>query len=141
MSEHDSIMRFPLRAFLKGYVAWAWSALVLLLLFSFVLSRTAVSERGLAYSCSALAFLTACSGGAFAAREAGNTSVFLGLCWSILTIALLLLLGFLIERARMDRDAMISLSAFTLTGAMFGCVFLGGKKTHKYKHVPGFRKR
>ena len=38
MSEHDSIMRFPLRAFLKGYVAWAWSALVLLLLFSFVVA-------------------------------------------------------------------------------------------------------
>ena len=141
MSEHDSLRRFPLRAFLKGYAAWAWSALVLLLLFSFILSRTAASEQVLAYSCSALAFLAACTAGAFAAREAGKASIFLGLCWSILTVALLLLLGFLIDRSRMDRGAVLSMSAFTFAGAMFGCVFLGRKETRKYKHASSHQRR
>lgn len=110
--------------FLRVLLTWLVTAVVLLLLFSLIVSRFATSSRVMAYFSSALSFLTAAAAGAVAGKGRSQGRVLVGLLTGALLTALLCISGLLIRRGMLPSDGMISLVSFTMAGALFGSVFL-----------------
>ena len=127
MAERDAQARFRPQFFLKSFLIWMASAGVLLLLFGLLLSRTAATERTLAYFSAALAFLAACTAGAYASGKGRKLPFVCGLVNALVILGILLLLGFLISRKDLAKDSVLSLVSFTLAGSLFGSVCLGGR--------------
>ena len=137
MSELANPVKMGLFFWKRVWLAWLATAVVFLVLFSFVLSRTMASERMLAWLSSALSFLAACSAG----RQAGKIKLnpFLGglLCAAIL-VGPLLLCGLLIDQKGLSSDSILSLVSLSFSGALVGSVFLGNsvKKRKNQKTFP-----
>lgn len=113
--------------FLRVLLTWLVTAVVLLLLFSLIVSRFATSSRVLAYFNSALSFLTAAAAGAAASKGRSQGRVLVGLLTGVLLTAILCITGLMIRRGMLSSDGIISLVSFTMAGALFGSVFLAPK--------------
>ena len=126
MSERESTRQLNLRYVGKIWLAWLAAAALLLLLSSFILSRTATSERTLACFSSAISFLAACAAGARVGKACKETPFLGGLLCAVFLIVPLLLCGFLVDHGRMNADSVLSLASLSLAGALVGSVFLSG---------------
>ncbi len=116
------------------WITWLAASAVLLLAFSFLLDRTAGSERTMAYLSSALCFLAACAAGAQAARMGKGRSVWGGLLCAVLLLLPLIVCGFLLDRKAMSPDSVLSLASLSLAGSLFGSVFLCARTKKRGKH-------
>lgn len=128
MMEHGEKGNVLLKSLARTWLAWLTTAAVLLLLFSFLLSRSNSSERVLFYFSSGLAFLTACCASAYAGRKSALAPFICGLLSAFFILVPLLFLGLVLDRGRFSHPALLSLISFTLSGALFGSVFFGAEK-------------
>lgn len=127
MSEWESIGKLRLHFLGRAWLAWLLTVCILLLVFSFLVSRTSASEQTLAYLSSALCFLAACAAGRQAARGLKCGTLLCGALCAASLVAVLLLCGFLIDRDKMSSDSVLSLVTLSFAGALFGSVFLSGR--------------
>ena len=145
MSERENPVNLHPQIVFKTFLVWLVSAGLLMLLFGFLLSRTAATERTLAYFSAALVFLSACTAGIYAARQNKIPPFVCGLVSALEILVVLLLLGFLISRKDMEKDSILSLVSFTLAGSLFGSVCLSGqtgrRRSKRTFHPMGTEKR
>ena len=134
MSEWENIGKLRMRFLGRAWLAWLLTACILLLFFSFLVSRTSASEQTLAYLSSALCFLAACAAGRQAAREQKSGVLICGVLCAASLVAVLLLCGFLIDRDSMSSDSVLSLVTLSFAGALFGSVFLSGRTRQRPRH-------
>lgn len=134
MMEHGEKGNVLLKSLARTWLAWLTTAAVLLLLFSFLLSRSNSSERVLFYFSSGLAFLTACCASAYAGRKSTLAPLLSGLLSAVVILVPLLLLGFVLDGSRFSHPALLSLISFTLSGALLGSVFFGAGNKGGRKH-------
>ena len=125
MSGKETVARISPKPLLTVVFAWLLTAFVLLLVFSLAISRLATSSRSMGYCASALSFLSACAAGAAAARERKLPPVLAGLLTGLVIALLLLGVGAALHHGHLPSDGLISLLSFTVSGALFGSVFLG----------------
>ena len=143
MSKSDPQRRFDARLPLRFLLSWLFAALPLLLLCALLLSRFAVSSRSLAYCSAAIGFAAAAAAGASCAASFSGSRALAGLLAGAALTVLLLAVGLLVRRAPLPRDGLLSLVSFTLSGALFGSVFFGGKRKRgkgAFRFAPGAKK-
>ena len=138
MSELDNPGKLGLLFLKRVWLAWLITCVVLLAVFSFVLSRKEVPERALGWLSSVLSFLAACSAGRQVARMKLNPFVG-GLLCALTLVGPLLLCGLLIDQKSLSSDSVLSLVSLSFSGALVGSVFLG-KNENKRKHKSAFPK-
>ena len=136
MSEWENPGKNWLRAWGRAWLIWLLTSVALLAFFSLIISRTAAPERAMAYFSSALCFLAACAAGQQVAKEQTAAPLFCGAICTVFLVLPLLLCGVLIDRKSMSSDSIMSLISFSLAGALFGSILLGGHhKKRKRGHV------
>ena len=121
---------------LSAVVTWFLSAVLLLLLSSFVLHKLAVGERSLAYASSVISFLAAAFAGAAAARKRKGGSFYTALISAAVIVTALLTVGFIIEGSRLDPSGVLSVVSFTFAGCVVGAMLFGGRNRVKKKYYP-----
>ena len=113
---------------LKASVAWAGSALVLLLLASLIVSKANMGMGPIGYVSSSVSFLAAVFAGAYAAKERKGGGFYTGFMTAAIISMVLLTVGFIIEGQEIDASGVLSVVTFTFSGCLVGSVFLGGRK-------------
>ena len=109
---------------IKAVIYWLLTAIPALLLASAVLSLTNADGAKFAYASAAVSFIAAAAAGAEAARARGKGPLATGL---------LLMTGFIIAGSELAPDGILSVAAFTVSGAAAGSVLLRnvGRKRKK----------
>lgn len=115
----------------KAWISWLISAVLLLLIFSFVLAKSSCSSRHMAYLCSLLSLLASVAAGSAAARTSRLPPFLTGLLCGFSTVLLLLLLGLILDRKSLDSNSVLSLVSFTMAGNLIGTVF---SRRNRIKH-------
>ena len=110
----------------RGLSTWLITALILLLLFSFVISLTATSSRSMAYGSAALSFLAAAAAGSKLRLRQTGARLLADLLVAAIVVAVSLLIGLLLGRNGLSSDSILSVVSFTLAGVVFGSFFAGG---------------
>ncbi len=145
MSETKSVRGIEIKFLLRGFIVWAVTALILLLVASAILSKCSVSSTAIGYISSALSFLSAFFAGMFALK--GNKSGLLvkGLILSAALTVFLITIGFIVKGDSMKSSGILSVVSFTFSGGLFGCVmssfFKENNSGHKFKHKSPLRKQ
>lgn len=117
------------RFLLAAFTAWLASSVVLLTAASACVSISGMGEEGLGYINSALSFLAALAAGAAAIRARRKGCVYTGLVTGVTITIFALTLGYIISGRSIEPDGVLSVAAFSVSGALFGSVFfLGGAK-------------
>ena len=133
MSLRGITEKWDLRFLLKSFIAWAVSALILLLIASFIVSKTSMGRGAIGYVSSIVSFLAALSAGAFAAKEKKVGGFYTGLMTAAVISTLLLTVGFIIEGAEIESSGVLSVVTFTFSGCLVGSVFFGTQKNRARK--------
>ena len=116
---------------LRATLAWTISAAVLVLLGASLLCLLRAGEESLAYVSAAVSFFAAFAAG-HAAGKGGGSRLFSGLICGFALCILLLTLGFLIKGGALDASAVLSVTSFTIAGALSGAVLCrSGKKKRR----------
>ena len=126
------------RLILSALLVWSVSALTLLCVTAFALTKLSAGEGAMGYISSALSFLTAvCAGASVGKHSSGGVIYPALLTAAVLTTALLttalLTIGFIVEGSAIEAAGVLSVVSFTFTGCAFGAVLFGGKKRKNYK--------
>lgn len=133
--------KWDLRFLLKAAAAWAVTAAVLLLAASLLVSKSGMGEGSVGYVSSGVSFLSAVSAGAFAAKGRHGGFV-LGLAVGAALSVLLLTVGFIIKGPAIEASGVLSVVTFSFSGALAGCVLLGGRSgARKRRSAPRPRRR
>ena len=118
------------RILLQAILIWLAAALILLLISSAIVAAAGVKAAHFAYFSSGISFLAAfCAGFVVSMRRQDFNWLWALLCGLTLTV-FLLMLGFLAVGEELSSDGVLSVAAFTLSGALIGCFFApkrGGK--------------
>ena len=104
---------------LRAVLAWTISAAALVLLGALLLRLLHAGEEALAYVSAAVSFLSALAAG-LAAGKGGGARLLSGLICGFSLCILLLSLGFLIKGKALDASAVLSVTSFTIAGALSG---------------------
>ena len=116
---------------LRAALAWTISAAVLVLFGAGLLCLLRAGEESLAYVSAAVSFLAAFAAG-HAAGKGGGSRLFSGLVCGFALCILLLTLGFLIKGDALDASAVLSITSFTIAGALSGAFLCrSGKKKRR----------
>ena len=115
----------------KVLILWSMSAIVLLLVCSAAVSRIRTDSSVLGYISSAISFASAALASAYAAGNSKYGAIIVGLCSALVLIIVLLTAGMIISGRDLDAAAIISVVSFTVSGSIFGSVFLkpGNRKS------------
>ncbi len=117
-----------LRLLARSLLAWAGTALVLLLLTALILSRTGTGSAVLGYLNSALSFLSALAAGIAAGGQKGSGGLGQALVTAVTLIILLLGMGFLLADS-LNPSGVLSVVSFTLTGVLLGALLTRGRRS------------
>lgn len=144
MSDSNSVRGLELKFILRGIVAWAVTALALLLISTIVISKCSISSASIGYISSALSFLSAFFAGLFALKGDRRGLLVKGLILAAALTILLLTIGFIIKGDSMKSAGILSVVTFTLSGCLLGCVmssfFKVDSSSKKFKHKGPLRK-
>ena len=121
------------RIILSALLVWAVSALVLLCVTAFALTKLNSGEGAMGYVSSALSFLTAVCAGAAVGRCSSGGAIYPALLTAAVLTTALLTIGFIVAGASIQAAGVLSVVSFTFTGCAFGAVLFGGRKHKKYK--------
>lgn len=118
---------------IKAVIYWLLTAIPALLLASAALSLTNADGAKFAYASAAVSFIAAAAAGAEAARARGKGPLATGLLIGVVITTLLLMTGFIIAGSELAPDGILSVAAFTVSGAAAGSVLLRnvGRKRKK----------
>lgn len=118
---------------IKAVIYWLLTAIPALLLASAALSLTNADGAKFAYASAAVSFIAAAAAGAGAARTRGKGPLATGLLIGVVITTLLLMTGFIIAGSELAPDGILSVAAFTVSGAAAGSVLLRnvGRKRKK----------
>ena len=118
---------------IKAVMYWLLTVIPALLLASLVLSLTNADGAKFAYASAAVSFIAAAAAGAEAARKRGKGPLATGLLIGVVITTLLLMTGFIIAGSELAPDGILSVAAFTVSGAAAGSVLLRnvGRKRKK----------
>lgn len=118
---------------IKAVIYWLLTAIPALLLASAALSLTNADGAKFAYASAAVSFIAAEAAGAGAARTRGKGPLATGLLIGVVITTLLLMTGFIIAGSELASDGILSVAAFTVSGAAAGSVLLRnvGRKRKK----------
>lgn len=118
---------------IKAVIYWLLTAIPVLLLASAALSLTNADGANFAYASAAASFIAAAAAGAEAARTRGKGPLATGLLIGVVITTLLLMTGFIIAGSELAPDGILSVAAFTVSGAAAGSVLLRnvGRKRKK----------
>lgn len=118
---------------IKAVIYWLLTAIPALLLASAALSLTNADGAKFAYASAAVSFIAAAAAGAEAARTRGKGTLATGLLIGVVITTLLLMTGFIIAGSELAPDGILSVAAFTVSGAAAGSVLLRnvGRKRKK----------
>ena len=126
--------RLPGPAFLlSAAIAWALCAAALVLLGALLLRLMHAGEEALAYVSAAVSFLAAFAAGRAAAAKNAGARLAAGLITGGALCILLLSIGFLIRGGGLDASAVLSVSSFTLAGALSGALLFRPAKPSRRK--------
>ena len=114
-----------LRRLLRGLLAWAMTALFLLLLASATLAGTGTGSGILGYVSSAVSFLSALAAGLLGTDRKRGRLLLQGLAVALLLILVLLTAGFLASERQLNQSGVLSVVSFTVAGALLGSVISG----------------
>ena len=121
------------RLILSALLVWAVSALTLLCVTAFALTKLSAGEGAMGYISSALSYLTAVCAGASVGRNSGTGMIYPALLTAAVLTTALLTVGFIVEGSAIEAAGVLSVVSFTFTGCAFGAVLFGGKKRKNYK--------
>lgn len=118
---------------IKAVIYWLLTAIPALLLASAALSLTNADGAKFAYASAAVSFIAAAAAGAEAAWTRGKGPLATGLLIGVVITTLLLMTGFIIAGSELAPDGILSVAAFTVSGAAAGSVLLRnvGRKRKK----------
>lgn len=118
---------------IKAVIYWLLTAIPALLLASAALSLTNADGAKFAYASAAVSFIAAAAAGAEAARTRGKGPLATGLLIGVVITTLLLMTGFIVAGSELAPDGILSVAAFTVSGAAAGSVLLRnvGRKRKK----------
>ena len=117
--------RFPtyLKQGIQVIMFWVIAALLVLSIVSLILWKLELPSRFLAYGSALISFLSA-------AAVAGKTatlhkrSLLSAIAQSVLLLVFLLGAGFLLSKGKLSRDAVLSVSSFTIAGVLVGSMLV-----------------
>lgn len=121
------------RLILSALLVWSVSALALLCVTAFALTKLSAGEGAMGYISSALSFLTAVCAGASVGKHSGGGVIYPALLTAAVLTTALLTIGFIVEGSAIEAAGVLSVVSFTFTGCAFGAVLFGGKKRKNYK--------
>ncbi len=130
-----------LRGLGEIWLSWLITAIILLFLFSFIISKTAFSQHAMGYAASALSFGAACAAGAKASKGQTAAPLVSGLLCAAGLLIPLLLCGLLIDYTKLSSDSVLSLVSLSFAGAVFGSVFFGGHLRRKSSKRSSFSRK
>lgn len=119
------------RLILSALLAWTVSALTLLCVAAFVLTKISAGEGAMGYISSALSFMTAVCAGAVVGRGSFGSVIYPALLTAAVLTTALLTIGFIVEGAAIEAAGVLSVVSFTFTGCAFGATLFGGNKKRK----------
>lgn len=111
-----------LRMLARALFAYLLSAFVLLVLASFLLSRTNAGSDVLGYVCSGISFLSAFLSGRVLAHSQKDLSFYAAFLFAVLLIILLLTFGFLAGERSLDPSGVLSVVSFTFAGVLLAAL-------------------
>ena len=117
--------RFPtyLKQGIQVIMFWVIAALLVLSIVSLILWKLELPSRFLAYGSALISFLSA-------AAVAGKTatlhkrSLLSAIAQSVLLLVFLLGAGFVLSKGKLSRDAVLSVSSFTIAGVLVGSMLV-----------------
>ena len=117
--------RFPtyLKQGIQVIMFWVIAALLVLSIVSLILWKLELPSRFLAYGSALISFLSA-------AAVAGKTatlhkrSLLSAIAQSVLLLVFLLGAGFVLSKGKLSRDAVLSVSSFTIAGILVGSMLV-----------------
>lgn len=121
------------RIILSALLVWAVSALVLLCVTAFALTKLYAGEGAMGYISSALSFLTAVCAGAAVGRSSRGGPIYPALLTAAVLTTALLTIGFIVEGSSIQAAGVLSVVSFTFTGCAFGAVLFGGRKQKSFR--------
>lgn len=121
------------RTILSALASWAVSALVLLCIACFILTKISLGEAAMGYVSSALSFLSAVCAGAALGRARSGGVIYPALLTAAVLVTALLTIGFIVEGSDLQASGVLSVVSFTFTGCLFGSVLFSGKKSKSNK--------
>ena len=107
---------------LKAGAIWLITAAALLLLSAGIISAMNLSSSSVAYFSAGISFLSA-FGAAFAACTGKSGKWKCGLLTGLVLTVFLLMLGFIAVGSELSADGVLSVTSFTLAGALAGGIF------------------
>ena len=133
MQKIDSSQLPGPRRLLRAALAWTISAALLVLFGALLLSLLHAGEESLAYVSAGVSFLAALAAG-LAAGKGGGSRLLTGLICGFALCVLLLTAGFLIKGGSLDASAVLSVTSFTIAGAVSGALLHCSRKK-KRRHT------
>lgn len=118
---------------LDALVSWLISALVLLLVASFMVNGSFIKAGSLGYISSALSFIAAIFAGMAATKNKENGKIYSALLAAVTIVVILLTIGFMINGADMEPSGVLSVVTFTFSGCLVGSLIHLNRKTKGIK--------
>ncbi len=145
MSETKSNHGGELKFILRGFIVWALSAIILLLVAAIIISKSSVSSGSIGYVSSAMSFTAAFLAGILSSKGSKSGLIVKGLILSAALTIVLLTLGYLIGGDGMKSSGILSVVSFTFSGCLLGSVMSSFGKSNssgkKFSHKSNFRLR
>ena len=131
------------RLLLRALSAWLITAVALLVLFSFVLSRVGTGSAVLGYLSSFVSFCAAFSAGCSFRRHGQGKRALPSLALALGLVILLLSVGLRIGGRPLDPSGILSVVSFTVVGVAAGSLLfpLCGKASRKASHKSARKRR
>ncbi len=104
----------------RSLCAYVFSALLLLVLAAFILSRSDVGSHVLGYVSSGISFLAAFLSTHLLLRYQKSNSLLSPILFGVLLVILLLTIGFLAGEHSLEPSGVLSVVSFTFAGALLG---------------------
>lgn len=111
-----------LRMLARALFAYLLASFVLLVLASFLLSRSGAGSNILGYVSSAISFLAAFLSTRVLLRSQKALSLYTAALFGVLLVILLLTLGFLAGERSLDPSGVLSVISFTFAGVLLGAL-------------------
>lgn len=145
MSETKSNYGGELKFILRGFIVWALSAIILLLVAAIIISKSSVSSGSIGYISSAMSFAAAFLAGILSSKGSKSGLIVKGLILSTALTIVLLTLGYLIGGDGMKSSGILSVVSFTFSGCLLGSVMSSFGKSNssgkKFSRKNNFRLR
>ena len=117
--------RFPtyLKQGIQVIMFWVIAALLVLSIVSLILWKLELPSRFLAYGSALISFLSAAAV-AWKTATLHKRSLLSAIAQSVLLLVFLLGAGFVLSKGKLSRDAVLSVSSFTIAGVLVGSILV-----------------